>query len=54
MTPLVSARVPLALLSGLAWTGIPVWITVDHPGTAPDRCDARACLAPASRTRGNR
>lgn len=52
MTPLVSANVPLAPPSGLAWTGIPASITVNYSGAAPDRCDARTCLAPASHITG--
>jgi hypothetical protein len=45
MTALVWANFPLALIFLLAWTGIPLWIVIKHPDTAPDHAEAHAYLA---------
>lgn len=45
MTPLVWANFPLALIFLLAWSGIPLWMVIKHPDTAPDFSEAHAYLA---------
>ena len=45
MTPLVWANFPLALLFLLAWSGLPLWMVLRHPDTAPDNGAACAYLA---------
>ena len=45
MTPLVWANIPMALMFILAWSGIPLWMVIKHPDTAPDFSEARAYLA---------
>jgi len=56
MTPLVWANVPLALLFLLAWAGVPLWMVLRYPGTAPDGAAhaylaAKAALAPPAASR---
>jgi hypothetical protein len=45
MTPLVRAEFPLAMPLLLAWIGIPRWMTLQHPDTAPGFSAAHAYLA---------
>lgn len=45
MTPLVWVNFPLALMFLLAWAGIPLWMVIKHPDTAPDFSEAHAYLA---------
>ena len=45
MTTLAWANFPLALMFLLAWSGIPLWMVIKHPDTAPDFSEARAYLA---------
>lgn len=45
MTSLVWANFPLALIFILAWSGIPLWMVIKHPDTAPDFSEAHAYLA---------
>ena len=44
MTALVWANFPLALMFLLAWSGIPLWMVIKHPDTAPDFSEAHAYL----------
>ena len=44
MTPPTRANYPLALLFLLAWAGVPLWMVLRYPGTAPDYA-AHAYLA---------
>jgi hypothetical protein len=45
MTPLVWANFPVALLFILAWSSIPLWMVLKHPGTLPSFAEAHAYLA---------
>jgi len=45
MTPLVGVNFLLALMFILAWSGIPLWMVIKHPDTAPDFSEAHAYLA---------
>jgi hypothetical protein len=45
MTPLVWVNFSLALIFLLAWSGIPLWMVIKHPDTAPDFSEAHAYLA---------
>jgi hypothetical protein len=45
MTAIVWSNFLLALLFLLAWSGIPLWMVIKHPDTAPDHSEAHAYLA---------
>jgi hypothetical protein len=45
MTAIAWANLPLALLFLLAWSGIPFWMVIKHPDSAPDHREAYAYLA---------
>ena len=45
MTSLAWANFPFALLFLLAWSGIPLWMVLKRPETAPDHTDAHTYLA---------
>jgi hypothetical protein len=38
-------NIPLAVAFFGAWVGIPLWLVIKHPDTAPDHSEAHAYLA---------